>query len=409
MTYKIIRFLLAHLYVEFLRDKKRKRQVLSTLDQLPKGLAALDDAYNKAIKQIDEQLPGNRSLAKRAISWIVYAQRPLTTQELCQALSIEPGDKAIDNDDIYDVEDVTSVCAGLVTLDEESNIIRLVHYTTQKYFEGVRWEWNPGAQEEIAVACLTYLCFDTFRSGSCASDKDFEQRLTENGFLDYSAHYWSKHVRPVESTTSHLALAFLYDEALVDCTTQAASMRGDKYYGYSRSFPKRTNGVHLTARDGLLSLTGMLLVGKRSDSNISPDSKDSYGQTPLLLAAGNGHEAIVKLLLNTGKVDVDSKDRFGRTPLSLAARNGHEAILKLLLDTGKVDADSRDEDGRTPPSLAARNGHEVIVKLLLNSGKVDADSKDRFGRTALSLAARNGHEAIVKLLQSSIAAKLVTN
>jgi hypothetical protein len=88
-------------------------------------LAALDDAYNKAVKQIDEQLPGDRLLARRAISWIVYAQRPLTTKELCHALSIEPGDKALDNDDIYDVEGVISVCAGLVTVDKESSIIRL--------------------------------------------------------------------------------------------------------------------------------------------------------------------------------------------------------------------------------------------------------------------------------------------
>jgi hypothetical protein len=55
-------------------------------------------------------------LARRAIFWIVYAQRPLTTNELCNALPIELGDKALDSDDIYDVEGVISVCAGLVTV-----------------------------------------------------------------------------------------------------------------------------------------------------------------------------------------------------------------------------------------------------------------------------------------------------
>jgi hypothetical protein len=49
------------------------------------------------------------------------------------------------------------VCAGLVAVDKESSIIRLVHYTTQEYFERVRIEWNPGAQEEIAVTCLQCL------------------------------------------------------------------------------------------------------------------------------------------------------------------------------------------------------------------------------------------------------------
>lgn len=175
----------------------RKRDVLLLLDQLPKGSVAITDAYAKTIEQIDEQLPGQRQLAKRAISWTVHAQRRLSTTELCHAVSIELGDTELDNDDIYKVEDIISVCAGLLTVDEETSIIRLVHYTTQEYFESELLTWNPGAMEDIAMACLTYLCFDTFRSGSCNSNEIFEQRCAENKFFDYSARYWERHVRPV--------------------------------------------------------------------------------------------------------------------------------------------------------------------------------------------------------------------
>src|ERR1700728_2893624 len=51
-----------------------------------------------------------------------------------------------------------------------------------------------------------------------------------------------------------------------------------------------------------------------------------------------GYEAVVRLLLDTGKVDADSKDKGGQTPLSRAAR-GHEAVVKLLLGVSEVDAD----------------------------------------------------------------------
>jgi ankyrin repeat protein len=66
------------------------------------------------------------------------------------------------------------------------------------------------------------------------------------------------------------------------------------------------------------------------------------GRTPLLWATQNGYEAVVKLLLATGKVQVDFKDKYGRTPLSWATQNGHEAVVKLLLATGKVEVDSKD-------------------------------------------------------------------
>ena len=172
------------------------------LEELRKGSEALDQAYSDALSRIDRQLPGHCELAKRALAWITYAQRPLKAEELCVALAIEPGKNALDDDNIDDVEDIVSFCAGLVTVDKESSIVRLVHYTTQEYLEQVRLKWIPGAQEEMATACLTYLSFETFRSGSCKSDETFEHRLAKNRFVGYSAFYWRDHVRPVENHMS---------------------------------------------------------------------------------------------------------------------------------------------------------------------------------------------------------------
>jgi ankyrin repeat protein len=75
----------------------------------------------------------------------------------------------------------------------------------------------------------------------------------------------------------------------------------------------------------------------------------------------NGHEAVVKLLLEKG-ANLESKG------LSWAARYGHEAVVKLLLEKG-ADLESKDDDNRTPLWWATSKGHEAVVKLLLETLK----------------------------------------
>jgi hypothetical protein len=126
----------------------------------------------------------------------------------------------------------------------------------------------------------------------------------------------------------------------------------------------------------------------------------SKNWTDFAWAANNGNEAIIRRLIELGKVNANWKDWKGRTPLSRAAENGHEAVVKLLLATNKVDVDAKDNDGRTLLWWAAGNGHEAVVKLLLATNKVNVDAKDDYGRTPLWWAAENGHEAVVKLLRA---------
>lgn len=57
----------------------------------------------------------------------------------------------------------------------------------------------------------------------------------------------------------------------------------------------------------------------------------------MLRAAANGHEKIVKILLETGRVNVGWKDNSGVTALSLAAKNGDEIIAKVLSDAEIVN------------------------------------------------------------------------
>ncbi|KAM5342908.1 hypothetical protein ACJ41O_013874 [Fusarium nematophilum] len=148
------------------------------------------------------------------------------------------------------------------------------------------------------------------------------------------------------------------------------------------------------AGNGREAVVRMLLdTGK-----VNVDSRDKKGRTPLSLAAWYGHEATVRVLLHTGKVNVDSRDNGGQTPLSLAAESGYEEVVGILLDTGKANADSRDKNGRTPLSWAAEHGYEEVIRVLLNTCNVDADSRDKNGRTPLSWAAENKYKMVARML-----------
>ena len=345
------------------------------------------------MERIQGQLPDEQELAKQVLSWITGAKRPLATSELEHAVAIEFEGSQLDKENICKVENMISVCAGLVTVDKESNIIRLVHYTTQEYFERTQNLWFPHMPSEITRACLTYLSFNEFESGICQNDEDFEQRLQLHKLYDYAAHNWGHHARDT-LTSCQSIIEFLQKQAQVEASSQAlmAVKRWPEQKEYSQAVPKQMTGLHLAAYFGVEGVIQDLL-----NSN-SPDAKDSYDQTPLSLAAKHGRETVVQLLLATGQVNVNSEDKDGWTPLLYAAANGHETVVQMLLVTGQVNINLKDKDGWTPLSYAAANGHKTVVRLLLMTGKVNVNLKDKDGWTPLLYAAKSGHYNIVFLL-----------
>ncbi|KAG7424985.1 putative ankyrin repeat protein [Fusarium oxysporum f. sp. raphani] len=381
-------FLLAQFHLESLIDKISIKAVRSALAKLPSGSDAYDHAYETAMERIEQQAPGHRDFAKQILSWITCAKRPLTTLELRHALAVEVGTTELDEEALPETEDIVVACVGLVTNDKQSDIIRLVHYTTQQYFDKNRGKWFPNAEAGITTTCATYLLFNIFESGFCRTDEEFEERLRLNPFYEYSAHHWGNHARKAPTLCQEV-IDFLESDTKVESSSQALmAARGYLGRGYSQIVPMRMTGLHLVAYFGIQDSVQTLSRGD------PVNLRDSHGMTALSYAAERGHEVIVKLLLEMGKVDVNIQDKYGMTPLSRAARNGHEAIVKLLLEMGNVDVDIQDKDGTTPLSWAARNGHEAIVKLLLKMGKVNVDIQDEDGWTPLSWAARNGYEGI---------------
>jgi ankyrin repeat protein len=397
------RFLLAQLLMDAFRDKLTVKDVKSALRNLPRGSDAYDVAYHAAMERIFAQGEGSSKMARKILAWILCAHRPLNNPELLHALAIELGDTRVDEDNILETEQLLTICAGLVTIDEQSDSVRFIHYTTQEYLQRNRQTWLPHAEIEIARSCTAYLSIDGLAVSPCSSTEAHEHRLKEFALLDYAAVYWGPHVNLImgsdyASASDEIAtkaLSLLLDNTRLSTLSQVLFMSEREPWSSAPVIEEGKGffGSHWMARFGLLPLLEQWIEKKHES-----DQRDASGRTPLSWAVASRQEAAMKLLLDTGKVDVDSKDNDGRTPLSWAAWDGQEVAMKLLLDTGEVDVDSKDNNGRTPLLCAAWDGQEAAVSLLLDTGKVDVDSKDNDGRTPLSYAAEKGHEAIVKLL-----------
>lgn len=277
------------------------------------------------MQRIKGQLSEEEELAKQVLSWITCATRPLTMSELQHALAVEIEESNFDETNIIPVEDMVSVCAGLVTTEEESGIISLVHYTAQEYFDRTRSDWFPDAEAEITATCATYLSFNEFESGPCATDDEFEERLRSYRLYDYAVHNWDCHAHKA-STIRPVVIDFLESRLKVEAACQGlmAIKIYSEHSNYSQEFPTQMTGLHLAAYLGVTEAISALL-----ERGAHIDSKDKYDRTPLSYAVEEGHEAIVKLLL-AEKVDADARDEERRTPLSYATDIGNEAIIKLF-------------------------------------------------------------------------------
>ena len=361
------------------------------------GGDGLSDAYQATLTRIRAQKGIKSILALKALMWVLYSERPLKAEELCDALGVEMGATDLDPENVPPLRRLLASCLGLVTLEASSSTVTLVHFTLQEYLlRDTSLFHSP--HSTIAEVCLTYLNSESVRSLS----PTLRSAPSTMPLLEYASCYWAEHARRgMTEKVKALALRLLdgFDKHI---SAQLALLHYNKYLGNGSFFdttegPAGFTGLHGAAFLGIADMVTPVLDLRKWDVNAA----DYSGSTALTWAAQRGHEGVVKALLERGDVNPDlAEPKYGRAPLWVAAAEGHRGVVKIFLERDDVDPNQADtEYGATPLSRAAEKGHEGVIKVLLEREDVNPNQADiKHGRTPLSWAAESGNEGVVRIL-----------
>ena len=119
-----------------------------------------------------------------------------------------------------------------------------------------------------------------------------------------------------------------------------------------RMLPK---SVHTLAAEG--NIRAFRKIAK-SQGNPGLEAVAPDGGTPLYLAALNGHEELVKLLLSHN-VSVNTATNDGQTPLHGAALAGQQGIFKLLVEKG-ADINAKQSELSVLDIVTLYRNHDCI-------------------------------------------------
>jgi len=193
--------------------KYDKQGIVHALQTLP---TKLDVSYEDTMRRISEQDEESARLAEQVLAWLTLAVRPLSVAELQHALAVRPLDPllispgpsmvSLDDDSLIDEDILVSVCAGLVTIEPGSRIIRLVHYTADEYLQRTIGHRIPRAEPFLGYCCLQYLLQKRFASGACDSDDEMENRLATSPLLNYAGRYWGHHIQKAGKGCNELGI-----------------------------------------------------------------------------------------------------------------------------------------------------------------------------------------------------------
>lgn len=395
-------FLWIKLQQSQLRGSQNRKTVQQTVEGMPLGL---DQTYERNWKTIQEQSEPDRHRALDILRWLTFGIRPLTVQELVEALitEIDEDSEAFCEDDLpadIDIEyinnEIKGLCRSFIDIRDETgntplrmNRVHLAHGSVREYLIAilpVPLRAGPYSKQDIKVAahhailashCLRYLNHDG------AWDVSEDRKYCS--FTAYAVDSWFEHVQ--KSSVDHQDYGGVSD-------LLHKFLRSDNVYfrKWQMEFEDNDGGYE----DG--DNGGEDDEGEDDDG----DDDESEATTPQVKPSAMYYACLfsldptMDLLLDMEDEDINSVGGPAGTPLQVACVRGMESIVERLIRHG-ADITVRGGPLGTAINAAASMGHFELVKSLLEREDSTAQARSRI-LEAVYTAASGGYLEIVELL-----------
>jgi hypothetical protein len=412
--------------------------VRRTLDELPESL---DETYERVLQEIKKP---NQDFARRLLSCLVAATRPLRVEELTEVLAVDYDDeegipRLKPNWRWEDQEQaLLTSCSSLIAIVESngSRVVQFSHFSAKEFLTSARLASSSGdvLRYHIALEPAHTILAQACMSALLQSDDRVEQNGVKNGcpLSRYAAEHWVAHAKYGNAPSClRKAMEYLFDldkpyfaawRQLHDIDTEPRVSMFYQFAPWSRS---RSDAVplyyaalcgfqdlvehlilkypqHVNASGGYFVIPLVAaLAGEHfqiakilHDNGAHPNVRGNVDVTPLHSAAHYGHPQVVQVLLEY-KADVNARTTSGETPLhylstdrstsrNLSQMSQLQNVSRLLLEHG-ADINARRDNLSTPLHNAVRGKVVEVVRVLLERG-ASVGAEDKWGQTPFQVA-----------------------
>jgi ankyrin repeat protein len=430
------------MWVEIVRELKRavrrgvsKIEFEGIVDNLPNELEPfyeriVGDLMARFETQKQEEAESRLREAQRMLTWVTFAERPLTVREFCDAVAIP---ELVEENSGINLQDhrldyvavrqrMSNNCGDLLEigwsrksvdlfLRDSKNIVQLLHLTVREFLTS-----DPRAgkflmvkklgEYEFFLNCISYLRLfaencrapNPATNGNGPNCEEIVRYLENWPLLSYILEFLPQHMQNSENPNKALAIGVKFADSMMCHEGSSAFLILEAWLNkaglctHSHSSSERATNFRFDCMETAAAKEKMNVVATLLEAETAATTDNKYGNL-LCIASRRRISYLIHFLLQKG-VDPSSMGKDGNTALQAASAQGHRNIVRLLLQSG-ADVNAQGANG-SALYAAVKNGSEEIVKFLIKHG-ADVNAQGVNG-SALYAAVKSGYYRIVRML-----------